>query len=386
LLVHELDEALDDYKNRTEAYVEKEGKLPPIGSMDDTRVSYSLVAGTKQAESLATTVINDRGEKRSHNYRRLSYNQKVGGTQYRVTIAKPIEGVRLLIQTVVGITIAMLLIVIITTIFLNQIILRRLWQPFYNSLAAMKTFKLGKKQIPKFQHSDIKEFAYMNQLLEGTITDAETDYQVLKEFTENASHEIQTPLAIIRSKLDLMIQEEGLSEKQTLALTGIYSGIKRLTKLNQSLLLLAKIENNQYYETELVNVQEVVQEKLDQFQEFWQNNKIHVLSELLPTAIKANPELLDILFTNLISNAGRHNKEGGQIIVKLHSNEFYIENTGTGSSLNTSRLFRRFYKEQQHSQHNGLGLSIVKQICDQMHIYIRYSYAGDLHRFTLNWD
>lgn len=386
VLVHELDEALDDYKSRIESYVKQEGHLPPIGQMEETRVVYLKVAEAEKESTLSTVVITDDVVKRSHNFRQLAYVQQVGADYYRITIAKPIEGVKLMTRTVAGITIAMLLIVITTTILFNQIILRRLWQPFYSSLAAMKTFKLGKKQIPDFQPSDIEEFAYMNQLLENTITNAETDYQILKEFTENASHEIQTPLAIIRSKLDLVIQEEGLSEKQTQALGSIYAGIKRLTKLNQSLLLLAKIENNQYTDTEPVNLLESVQEKLDQFQEFWQNNGITVTSELQPTTINANPELIDILFSNLIGNAGRHNQEGGSIFVKLLPHEFYIENTGAEKPLDQARLFRRFYKEAQHSQHNGLGLSIVKQICDQLSISIQYSHSNDLHRFTLNWD
>jgi signal transduction histidine kinase len=386
VLVHELDEALDDYKARIESYVEEEGKLPPIVTLDDTRVTYFKVNEGEKDSIVSTIVISDSIVKRSHNYRQLVYIQQAGTDHYRITIAKPIEGVRLMTRTVVGITIAMLLIVIVTTILLNLFILRRLWQPFYNSLAAMKTFKLGKKQIPDFPPSDIEEFAYMNQLLENTVVNAETDYQILKEFTENASHEIQTPLAIIRSKLDLVIQEEGLSQKQTQALASIYAGIKRLTKLNQSLLLLAKIENNQYAEITPVNLLEFAREKLDQFHEFWQNNDITITSELQPATIRANPELIDILLSNLIGNAGRHNREGGMIVLKLHASEFYIENTGAEKALDAARLFRRFYKEEQHSQHNGLGLSIAKQICDQLGIGIRYSYSNRLHRFTLNWD
>lgn len=386
VLVHELDEALQDYQTRIHRYVDQQGKLPSVTGMDETRVSYVPAATSSKAQSISTIFISERAEKRSHNYRQLSYIQKVGRANYLVTIAKPIEGVRLLTRTVVGITIALLLIVIMTTILFNQLILRRLWQPFYDSLSAMKTFKLGRKQIPNFHPTHIDEFTYMNQLLEDTIANAETDYQVLKEFTENASHEMQTPLAIIRAKLDLVIQEEGLSDKQTQALASIYSGIKRLNKLNQSLLLLAKIENNQFEQTIQVNLLDSMQEKLDQFQEFWMNNQITCHADLHPATIRSNPELIDILLNNLISNAARHNKAGGAIGIKLDANELYIENTGPLTELDAARLFRRFYKEQQHSQHNGLGLSIVKQICDQLLISIEYTFSGDRHRFTLKWD
>lgn len=386
LLVHEIDEALEDYQERVEQYVQQHGELPPIGSMEDTRVSYKQVPLSENSGPALTVVIHDREEKRSHNYRQLSYTIPVKKSYYRVTLAKPIEGVKLLIRTVVGITVGMLLIIIVTAIILNQVILRRLWQPFYDALTAIKSFKLGKKQILNFPSSRIEEFVFMNTLLEETITSAETEYQILKEFTENASHEIQTPLAIIRSKLDLVIQEEGLSDKQIQALSSIYSGIKRLTKLNQSLLLLAKIENHQFAGRETVDVEEKVNEKLEQFHEFWKTSKVRVTANIKSSVIQSNPELFDILLSNLISNAGRHNTEGGFISIEVENNRFIIENTGATISLDTKKLFRRFYKESQHSQHNGLGLSIVKQICDQLDIEIKYSFINNFHRFTLMWN
>ena len=387
VLIHELDEALEDYQLRIENYVVKQGTLPPVALMDETIVTYSklnrLTTPIRRMETLRRL---DTLENEWHNYRQKTYSQDVGGASFCVTLAKPIEGTKLLTRTVVAITILMLLVIIIASIVLNQVILRKLWQPFYTSLAAMKTFKLGKKQVPEFPLTNIEEFVFMNTLLEDTVKGAEADYQILKEFTENASHEIQTPLAIIRSKLDLVIQEEGLSEKQTLALSSIYSGIKRLTKLNQSLLLLAKIENHQFAGRENVDVEEKVNEKLDQFQEFWQNSRVQFTATIKPSAIHTNPELFDILLSNLISNAGRHNMENGFIFVNLDKNTFVIENTGSLSSLDSQKLYTRFYKESQHSQHNGLGLSIVKQICDQLDIEIKYSFVNNLHRFTLKWD
>ena len=387
VLIHELDEALEDYQFRIENYVEYNGVLPQIGKMDETRVSYALGdAAKKHHKNYRTVRLSDTVEHEKHHYRQLIYEQKVGNKQYQITLAKPIEGVKLLTRTVVTITIITLFIVIITTFVLNLVILRKLWQPFYDSLKAMKTFKLGKKQVPNFPPTEIEEFSYMNKLLEDTISSAETDYQVLKEFTENASHEIQTPLAIIRSKLDLVIQEEGLSEKQTQALASIYSGIKRLTKLNQSLLLLAKIENNQFASIETVNLEEKVKEKIDQFQEFWISNAIKLSTQLAPAEIRTNPELIEILLSNLISNAGRHNYENGSIFIELNDFQLIISNTGSLNALDSEKLFQRFYKEAQHSQHNGLGLSIVKQICEQLNILIRYSFENNLHCFTLSWD
>ncbi|TKT92846.1 sensor histidine kinase [Dyadobacter frigoris] len=386
VLVHELDEALDHYRLRIENYVAINGKLPAIGVTDETEVTYLPLTTAVGPDRFETRRLLDKVENKRHNYRQLTYSQQVTEKHYAITLSKPIEGTKMLTKTVALITLIMLLAVIGSTILLNMVILRRLWQPFYDSLSVMKTFKLGKKLIPDFPKTAIEEFNYMNKLLEETFINAETDYQVLKEFTENASHEIQTPLAIIRSKLDLVIQEEGLSQKQTQALQSVYSGIKRLTKLNQSLLLLAKIENHQYAEKSTVDIKEKIEEKLSQFQEFWQHNQIEWKTNIQPFMIESNPELIDILLSNLISNAGRHNREGGVIMITLQNNELIIGNTGSMEALDPKRLFRRFYKQVQHSQHNGLGLSIVKQICDQLDIAIRYSFLENRHQFTLKWN
>ncbi|OJV22594.1 MAG: hypothetical protein BGO21_05415 [Dyadobacter sp. 50-39] len=386
ILIHELDEALEDYRARIESYVRGHGELPPVSVADETRVSYRPTSQAPKVLPPENVTMRDTIENELHKYRQQRYIQKARTGSYLVTLSKPIEGTKMLTRTVVIITVVMLLVVIVASLIVNQLVLRRLWQPFYNALAQVKTFKLGNNRLPAFAQTDIEEFSYMNTLLAETVGSAEAEYQLLKEFTENASHEIQTPLAIIRSKLDLVIQEEGLSDRQAEALKSVYSGIKRLTKLNQSLLLLTKIENRQFSQTSRVDLLEKVSEKLGQFQEFWQNNDISWSQELNPAWIDANPELIEILLTNLISNAGRHNRPGGSIHIRLTANELRVSNSGSDTALDTSRLFRRFYKEVQNSQHNGLGLSIVKQICDQLLIRISYQYSGGLHQFTLSWD
>lgn len=383
VLVHEVDEALGKYKEQVEKYVAKNDSLPVFRNFEEVLVSYK-VTQHKQHKKFSQVELYNIDDKKTETFRQLVFTEQVGEKLYLIAVAKPLEGTKLLIRTVAYSTLAILLVIIIVSLVLNYLVLRKLWQPFYAAMQEMKGFKLGKK-TPLLPATDIDEFTLMNQSLSQAINSVKDDYRILKEFTENASHETQTPLAIIRSKLDLVIQDEGLTEGQTDALKSAYAAVSRLSKLNQSLLLLAKIENQQFRALETIDLKERVEEKLQQFHEFWQANQIQINTSLAAATIYASPELIDILLNNLLSNAGRHNIEGGEINVHLVPGKLEIANTAKSSRLDHGKLFGRFYKEEQYSKHNGLGLSIVKQICDHSDLAISYEFSAQQHRFIFEW-
>jgi signal transduction histidine kinase len=207
----------------------------------------------------------------------------------------------------------------------------------------------------------------------------------LKLFSENASHEIQTPLAIIRSKLDLLIQDEGLTEKQSDLLQGAFSSVSKLSRIQQSLLLLTKIDNKQFAGNSQIIMTQEVRNKIEEFRELWANKGIVVSEEIQESEIHCNKELLEILLNNLFSNATRHNVANGLIKIKLEEREFQLSNTGPAEALDVNRLFRRFYKGNMHGDNNGLGLSIVKEICDVSSILMTYDYLDNMHCFKLEW-
>jgi signal transduction histidine kinase len=352
--------------------------------MEDLVVKYEP-ALELVAQHYSTVKQYDPDEHKMENFRQLIYTQQAGNNLYRVTIAKPLEGFRLLRKTIVYSTLGILTIIILVSLLVNHLLLKRLWRPFYDSIRTVRNFRLHGKNPPSFPKTKIEEFDFMNRNLDSVLNNARTDYQLLKEFTENASHEIQTPLAIIRSKLDLLIQDESLSESQGQILDSAYVAIRRISKLNQSLLLLAKIENNQFAEVELIDVKQELDEKIAQFLELLQDNHIKITADLQPGYIRANRELVDILLNNLLGNAIVHNRPEGTVIVELAANRFTISNTGVERELDKSRLFGRFYKAEQHTHHNGLGLSIVKQICEHTGISINYNFESGFHVFSLEW-
>ncbi|SEA78809.1 sensor histidine kinase [Pedobacter hartonius] len=384
VLVHEVDEALGKYENQVHKYVSKNDSLPIFKNFEEVQVEYRLTDRYRE-KKIRQAFIYNRDDRKSETFRLIVFSQRVNGVWYEITVAKPLEGTKLLTRTLVYSTLVILLLMISISVLLNRSILKKLWQPFYKSMNEMKGFKLGSQQEPVLPETDIEEFSMMNAILSGTISGAKNDYRILKEFTENASHEIQTPLAIIRSKLDLVIQDEGLSEGQSDSLKSAFAAVSRLSRLNQSLLLLAKIENQQFTYVEQINLKDKLDEKLQQFNEFWDGNHITVITDLQDAGITANPELIDILLNNLLSNSGRHNAENGKILITLIPGKLEIANTAKQHSLDTKRLFDRFYKESQYSKSNGLGLSIVKQICEHSGLNIRYAFADQKHVFTFEW-
>lgn len=385
VLIHELDEALSDYEHKIDAYVKDHHQLPERCFLDETLIDYYPV-NQKQEKIFYLIQRFDENEHTTHKYRQLEYTLSVNQQYYRITIAKELEGTKLLTRTILYTTLGLILLIILVSFFINMILLKRLWRPFYKTMHELETFKIGSEEHIRFEQTDIDEFSLLNQNLERTIQRAKEDYKTLKEFTENAAHEMQTPVSIIRSKLDLIIQEEGLSEKQTNAIMSAYSGVKRLNKLNQSLLLLAKIENQQFDERISIQLDEKILAKMDQFKEIWKTMELSVVKDLQQTTVQANDALMDILLNNVFSNASNHNIKGGRLFILLKDGMLTVSNTGLSEALVADRMFKRFNKGDQSSRSNGLGLSIVKEACVQSGIQMRYHFTDGLHHFSFSFE
>jgi len=381
ILINQVDNDLRIEEREIETYVHEHGVLPEPIPVKDQKISYALV--DREFKKRKFTTEHFEGERDS--FRVLHFGITAGENIYIATVAKSLEGTDDLTRSILLISLATILVILVTSLVINRVLLKKLWQPFYTSLDILKNFRVDKKQSLNFPSTQIDEFTFMNQTIGKTTNQAQQEYSLLKEFTENASHEMQTPLAIIRSKLDLLIQDEHLSEDQSKTMQSAYTAIEKLSRLNQSLLLLAKIENNQYADASRINLKDRIAEKLDAFHELWQNQNISVTSTLKDATINLNTELADILLNNLFSNATRHNFSNGTIDVALEEKQLKISNSSNEKELNSRQMFLRFFSQDRKSRYNGLGLSIIKQICDVSGISIQYLFSGNEHRFILTW-
>jgi signal transduction histidine kinase len=232
--------------------------------------------------------------------------------------------------------------------------------------------------------TNIDEFRELNTAVADMAGQAKLDYKDLKIFTENASHELLTPIAVINSKLDSLIQTENFSERQSKLLTDLYGAVSRLNRLNQSLLLLAKIENKLLHERVKMNLKTLVEEKLSQFEEIFPEKNIKVKAVLHDKEIYANPYLAEVLLNNLVNNAIRHNYQNGEIVIELDDEKLVVQNTGDEPELDSKKIFTRFHKSSR-SEGTGLGLTISKQICESYNFSLEYTFTGIYHTFTVRF-
>lgn len=384
ILIDQVDEDLKIEQHEIENYAAKYSRLPEIISVRDQQISYTPVAETNQKRIFRTLPVYDSEEGRAELSRQLTFYIETGNQRYRIQVRKSLEGTEKLNQSIVAVTLMTILLILVVTFFVNRLVLRKLWQPFYASLAAMNRFELGKKQLPVFPATTIDEFMVMNQTMNQATQKAEDDYAHLKDFTENASHELQTPLAIITSKLDVLIQDEQLTEYQSKLVQSAYEAIQRLSRLNQGLLLLTKIENGQYAETVSIDIAGRIKDKLVQFDEMIAAKELQVKTSFEPgLLLRINPVLTDILLNNLFSNAIKYNVTSGTIEIVANQNLIEFSNTGEPVALDSDKLFRRFSKPGQTREGIGLGLAIVQQAADASGYQASYYYKDQQHHFSI---
>lgn len=309
----------------------------------------------------------------------VTRSYKIDGVHYKITaynfIAEPDE----IFEGIVASMIATLGILLIFFTLASTQLSKRILSNFNKTLKTIQSFSLKQNKAIRLEKTRIKEFKELNQFVEKMTNKALYDYRSLKEFSENASHELQTPLAIIRGKLELLL-ETNIDERQALLISGIQEAVQKLSTVNQSLILLTRLENQEYHQHQLIHFSEVVQKAIESFGELIEMKSLVIVSNVQPNVfIQLNPVLADILITNLLSNAIRHNVPHGDIAVNLSQTSLTVRNTGEEPRIDTSELFKRFKKGRQGSDSTGLGLAIVKQICDVSGHHIQYTFADGRH-------
>lgn len=286
----------------------------------------------------------------------------------------------------------LIFLVVCLSLFITvRFITRRLWLPFDKTLQEAERFNIAQDTVPDFTPTDISEFVRLNHTLERLMRKDHETFHIQKEFTENASHELQTPLAILRGKLDLLMQEN-LTEKQMLLVSDIYGLIRRMSHLNRNLLLLAKIDNAQYSVSQKIDIAELISESLPSYYMLHKKCRIIVTdNRTMPESrLEANPVLLESLLRNLIVNAIRNSLPESEVNITITDNSLAICNDSSdGTPLNRDLLFRRFFRDNRtrngNSNSNGLGLAIVKAICDIHGWTVDYRLISTRHCFTVNF-
>ncbi|TDH21271.1 sensor histidine kinase [Segetibacter sp. 3557_3] len=317
--------------------------------------------------------------------RQLSHVVPINGVPYKLTIRKSQEQKSVLVSNLTRLMLLVFAALFLATLIFNFLISKSLWKPFRLSLEKIRGAELQKMEAIHFAETNIAEFNELNSSLNSMTRKIHNDYVNMKEFTENAAHEMQTPLAVAKSKLELLLQDPGLDDEQVQSIVQAESALNRLSKLNQSLLLLAKIENNQYETTETVSLAQTTNKYLKLFEEVIRDKDVRVETHLEDDfMLSLHPFLADSLVSNLIGNAVKYNYKGGNLIISSGNRHFRVSNTSLLPPIASEELFKRFKKSGGGDETStGLGLAIVKKIIDAHGLSIRYHAESGLHHFTI---
>ncbi|TRZ70428.1 MAG: sensor histidine kinase [Bacteroidetes bacterium] len=387
IFYRQIDETLKTEKLLIEEQIDFSDSLPDFRQVFSHMIEVTVFNSPKKKfEFIKDTMLYDKSRGKLLPVRQMiCENTSIQDKGYIISISKPLAETTQMITTIVGALVLLFVFLTGLLIFVNYFISKSIWVPFNKTLENLRNFDISRDAPLALTETRISEFRQLNKTLDRMAKKMRRDYINLKEFNENASHEIQTPLAIIKSKLELLIQGEGLNEEQIGLINSVYDAATRMSRLNQGLLLISKIDNNQFHHTEQVDLQKVMEKTLEHFEEIINLKKIRILHHFnAPACTQMNPALSEIMVSNLVSNSIRHNVEEGEIRITMDSGGFEIANTGHSLTISPDELFRRFRKSERTKDSVGLGLAIVKKIALLYQFDIRYEVKEKIHLIKVN--
>lgn len=309
---------------------------------------------------------------------------KANGKKFRVRIYRATMESDQLVQGILVAFLTILGMLIIVYCILNFFASKVLWKPFYKILENLASFHPSDGKTPFFINSKIEEFQNLNTSLDAMMQKMIVDFDRQRKFTEAVSHEIQTPLAVIKSKIEVLIQSPELNTAIAPLIIVIDDACSKLIRINRSLILLTRIENKQFKADDRVSFIKKITSALQLFEDHIANAQLSITTNYQEDFIvNANVDLCMVLVNNLLQNAIRHNYAAGTITINVSKDWFSISNSGQKNALNQEKLFKRFNKDNEIKNSIGLGLSIAKEIAETSNLSLEYVYENEQHTFIV---
>ena len=384
-----IDDGLDNYKLLIQNKAELDSTVLLKNSFDESNYAIrplSESAAFKIYDVYKDTLIYMPFEEDTEPVRLLTSAFEHKGKYYELKIISSMVEEDDLMKSLLKHMVWLYILLIISIVIINNVVLKKLWRPFHNLLQQFKNFRLGKDSGLTDVKTNINEFAELQIAGQTLINHTVEAYNRQKQFTENAAHELQTPLSIISGKIELLLERNTLSDQDAETLSEVLHISERMNHLNKSLLLLSKIENKQFYNNQDISLTELVRQLVNEFEDFAKYKNISIdIRESGDAHLHMDAVLAGILVSNLLRNAMFHNIEHGEIILEINKNKLRICNTTASDELNENEIFNRFYKSDAGRQGTGLGLSIVKAIVQLYGYKITYAYKNAMHCFEITF-
>ncbi len=385
-----VDEGIENYKRQIISRVQEDSDPVVKGSFDESFFTireidqqYASAIGDVYSDTLLFMQDADDEEPEPEPVRMLTSAFEKEGRFYELKVINSMIEEDDLMAELLRDAIWLYSALVLCLIILNSLVLQRLWSPFYQLLERLKEYRIGKREHFPQVATRTTEFNDLQQAVHLLLLRSEDTFDQQNQFIGNASHELQTPLALAINKLELFVENGNLTPSQAESIAEILGTMSRLVKLNKSLLLLTRIENRQISESQQVSLQETVAECMNELAEIAEFKDIEVSCVYHENLVVGmEPSLANSVVSNLLRNAINHTQRGGKVWVEILKDALIISNTAAGESLNSEKVFNRFYKSGQ-SGNTGLGLAIVEAICRLYGYEISYHFEQNYHKFEL---
>ncbi|MBL0739796.1 sensor histidine kinase [Chryseolinea lacunae] len=389
LLNEEVDEALalhtDQFLNHIQNFSYLDDLETDLEVVDQLSYDVDIKPSNGRAplKDYQSVSIYDSAEQDFRPFRELSSGVDIKGKHYILTMRMSLVDNNELLVAIGLVQSALIILLATGLLLLNRSLSRKLWEPFYRTLNQLKAYQLDKNEPIRADRTNIIEFDDLNSTVSHLTDRNRKVFLQQKEFIENASHELQTPLAIFQSKLDMLMQKPAITESEAQIIMELEATAQRMSRLNKNLLLLSKIDNEQYNDKEEMELSSVIEGMLTELRPMADVENIIITTTTQHLKIDANKTLIEVLLTNLFHNAIRHNVREGRVMVNLNKRTLTVANTGKAVNMNVEKMFDRFSKESMNKNSTGLGLAIVKRICDTSAYTLHYTFENGMHTFTI---
>ncbi|MGA9213251.1 sensor histidine kinase [Kaistella sp.] len=383
VLTHNIDENLADQKT---IITEKLQHLSSGNFVNfDDRITIEQNPKQLLQDKIFTDDVYNKLDEETESYRILEFPVKTPNGTFNVQIRQSLVESEDLMKSILYLLLSVLAALTATLLLINTEVKKRIWKPFYHTLEQLKNFRVDHAEGLHLAPGKISELNDLNHSLNELSENNKKVYQSQKEFTENAAHELQTPLAIVQNNIELFWQTDSISEQQAEILNDISTATTRMSKLNQALLLLSKIENKQFTNIQPVNFNLIVDSFIKNYQEQIKFKNLTLKKDISEALIvEIDFGLAEVLVGNLLFNALKYATKESEVEITIHKNEMKISNRSEGLALDQDKLFKRFQRQNTQEKGTGLGLEIAKEIATAFHLKLKYQFEAHQHQFILN--
>lgn len=340
----------------------------------------------EQRVEVQDTVLAEPFEDEKELFKEVRLLKRIEGTPYRIITRKAVLEPHEQLASI-GLALGgVISLLFVGSILLQRFVSKKTWKPFYQNLNELRNYSIEDGKDIRLTPSDIDEFRALNEAVRTLVDRARSEHRALKQFTENAAHEIQTPLAVIRKDLEEMLQAPDLSEEAAHRIRSSLSSVERLSRMTKTLLFLTRLEHEKDLRKEELELRGILEELLEQYQDRLSQKGLFLQKDLDEVTLEADRSLIEVLFSNVLSNAIKHNIEKGWIVIELDQKQLRVRNSGTPLERDPEAMFGRFSKGDPSSRSSGLGLSIVRKICERYGWKADYKVGNGEHEVTVRFD